>query len=569
MTASLPGAVALPFLLALALAPRQLRQAALGLSPWAAVPALLLALAAPATEIEFPWLVFGTRFALTEVERLLLGVTAALWLAAGVYGHAYLDSDPRRARYTAFFLAAMGGNLGVVVAQDLASFYVLFALMSFSSYGLVVHAGDGAAYRAGRIYVVLVVLGELLLFSGFVLLAAQPERINLSALGPLRARAPTEGWAVPLLALGFGVKAGALPVHFWLPLAHPVAPTPASAVLSGAMIKAGLIGWLRFLPVGVPGIETWALVFVIFGLAAAFYGTLVGLGQSDAKAVLAYSSISQMGLMTVAAGATLLEPEAALPVAAAYAAHHALAKGGLFLGVGLAHAARGGMQRTVAASGLLLFSAALAGAPATSGAAAKLMLKDAAGVLPPGWTAPVLFLLPIAAAATTTLMLRFLYLVWPRGDATHGAGWLLWASWLGLAAAVATAPLWLPGWEGGLAGALAAKELTTALGPIVAGLALAALASGPARASIARLPRAPQGDLVVVAEAAWRALAIAWTRLEDAGLRGVACVKAPRVGVRLRDAVDLGERTLASSGVATTLLLALALALLAALDIAG
>jgi formate hydrogenlyase subunit 3/multisubunit Na+/H+ antiporter MnhD subunit len=567
MSAMVPAAVVLPLLLALALAPRRLRHAALVLAPWAAAPALGLALLAPAMAAELPWIVFGTRLALGGSERLLLGVTAALWLAAGIYGRAYLAGDRRQARYTAFFLAAMSGNLGLVVAQDLASFYVLFALMSFASYGLVVHAGDDSAHRAGRIYVILVVLGELLLFSGFVLLAAQPERAGLAALGPLRA--PAEGWAFPLLALGFGVKAGALPLHVWLPLAHPVAPTPASAVLSGAMIKAGLVGWLRFLPIGAGGLEAWALIFVALGLAAAFYGAVAGVSQSDAKAVLAYSSISQMGLVTVAAGATVLAPEAALPAALAYAAHHAIAKGSLFLGVGLAHAARGGRQRSVLLVGLLFLSATLAGAPGTSGAAVKLMLKDAVSVLPPNWINHVLTLLPLAAIGTTLLMARFLWLVWPHGEQTQPARWPMLGPWLGLLAAAVTAPAWLPGWDRGYAGTLVSKDLFPALGPILAGIGLAALALGPARALVTRLPRLPQGDLVVVFEAAWRTLAAAGRRLGDAAARRPAHLWLPEGFMCGASALEHAERGLTGGPIAATLLVMLALALLGVLLAAG
>ena len=82
-----------------------------------------------------------------------------------------------------------------------------------------------------------------------------------------------------LLALGFGIKAGAVVLHVWLPLAHTVAPTPASAVLSGSMIKAGLLGWIRFLPSGGGGDPAWGAVFIAGGITAAFYGVAVGLGQ--------------------------------------------------------------------------------------------------------------------------------------------------------------------------------------------------------------------------------------------------------------------------------------------------
>ena len=98
-------------------------------------------------------------------------------------------------------------------------------------------------------------------------------------------------------------------MHVWLPLAYKAAPTPASAVLSGAMINAGLLGWLRFMPLGLEALPQWSVVVLAAGFGAAFYGVLVGLFQEEPKTVLAYSSISQMGLMTVGVGIGLAAPE--------------------------------------------------------------------------------------------------------------------------------------------------------------------------------------------------------------------------------------------------------------------
>jgi formate hydrogenlyase subunit 3/multisubunit Na+/H+ antiporter MnhD subunit len=518
MSAWLVVALGLPVALAAALAPQRSRAAALALAPWAAAPALAAALVGPDARVELAWLALGTVLVLDGETRVFLGLAAALWLAAGVFGASYLARDPRRASYTAFFLAAMAGNLGLTVAEDLAGFYVFFALMSFAAYGLVIHARDAAAFRAGRVYLALVIVGELALFSGLVILAAQPSAEGLAALGPRRA--PGESWALPLLLLGFGIKAGALPLHVWLPLAHPVAPTPASAVLSGAMIKAGLVGWLRFLPLGDPAASAWAAACVAMGLAAALYGAAAGVGQRDAKTVLAYSSISQMGIITAAFGAALAAPTA-VPAALAYAVHHGLAKAALFLGVGIAAAARGGRARALAIGGLAAAGLALAGLPATSGAAAKLALKAALVALPEAWAELTALLLPVAALGTTLLMARFLYLAWPRTDGAGGERGL-WLPWLALLAAVFTAPAWLPGWTTGFGGTLAGEGIVAALWPIAAGAAVALAVLGPARAA-ARLPRIPAGDLVVVFEAAWtlavgaaRNLAGATSRLGEA-----------------------------------------------------
>ncbi|MEX2162829.1 MAG: proton-conducting transporter membrane subunit [Sulfuricaulis sp.] len=146
-----------------------------------------------------------------------------------------------------------------------------------------------------------------------------------------------------LLLIGFGVKTGVLGLHVALPLAYGVTPAPGAAALASAMIKAGLLGWLRFLPLGFP-VPEWSAIFIALGLAAALYGVVIGLVQREPKVILAYSSISQMGLITVGVGLGLAAPAAAVPALFAltlYALHHALVKGALFLGEGLHRAAAG------------------------------------------------------------------------------------------------------------------------------------------------------------------------------------------------------------------------------------
>ncbi|MGE5306870.1 MAG: proton-conducting transporter membrane subunit [Alphaproteobacteria bacterium] len=111
-----------------------------------------------------------------------------------------------------------------------------------------------------------------------------------------------------MILTAFAIKAGALGLRFWLPLADPAAPVPASAVLSGAMIKAGLLGWLRFLPLGEASLPGFGYFVIAGGLGAAFFVTLIGVTQKNPKTLLAYSSISQMGIITTGVGTGLVQP---------------------------------------------------------------------------------------------------------------------------------------------------------------------------------------------------------------------------------------------------------------------
>lgn len=381
----------------------------------AAVPALVAALLVPIGEsLDLPWLLLGAHFGLDEIGRIFLIFTSILWIAAGIHAVASMRGTPHVERFNTFFLLAMAGNLWLIVGQDLVSFYVGFAIMGISSYGLVIHEGDRNALKAGKVYLVLTLGAELALFVALVMIASTtgsilPTPEDLVELDDL---------AIGLLILGLAVKAGLIPLHVWLPLAHPAAPIPASAVLSGAMIKVALLGWLRFLPVGEIALPGWGLLFVFAGLATALYAAPIGILQSNPKVLLAYSSVGKMGLMAVTLGLMLIEPAMA-PVAAIglalYAGHHALTKGGLFLGVGLRKSA--GAQRLVF-GGVVLLALAMAAVPLTSGAVAKYGIKPI--FVDSDWV-----WLQVAVALTTVatawMMVRFVWLMWglKRG---HEAG---------------------------------------------------------------------------------------------------------------------------------------------------
>jgi len=345
-----------------------------------------------------------------------------------------MDGKVRQRSFFFYALLSMAGNHGLVVAQDLFGFYPAFALMSFASYGLIVHYRSEEAMRAGRVTIILVVMGEILVFTALVLIhrAAGPSLAE-AASGSL-----TAGWTLPLILAGFGIKAGAIPLHVWLPLAHPAAPTPASAVLSGAMIKAGLLGWLRFLPLGFTALPQWGGVFIGLGLFAAFAAVALGLTQRNPKTALAYSSISQMGLMTVGVGLALMLPEHSRQAVAAVvvgACHHGLSKGALFLGAGLAGSMpRRGLRRAGLLVGLSLPALSLCGLPLTGGFLAKGLLKDVAVLAPEPWHTLLDVTLPWTAWGTALLMLHFLTLA-SKASGPAGIGFRRLTAWISAAAA--------------------------------------------------------------------------------------------------------------------------------------
>ncbi|MBK1645731.1 hypothetical protein CKO25_13940 [Thiocapsa imhoffii] len=384
----------------------------------AALPALAAALLVPdSASLRLDWLLLGSHFALDQTTRLFLLFTAILWVAAGIYASASRHHTHHEGRFNTFFLLAMTGNIWLITGQDLVSFYVGFALMGIASYGLVIHEGDRGALRAGQIYLTLTLAAEVILFLALVTIASttgtlEPTPEDLNAL---------DGATITLLVLGLAVKAGLLPVHVWLPLAHPAAPIAASAVLSGAMIKVALLGWLRFLPIGEIAQPDLGLFFVMMGLATALYAIPIALVQSNPKVLLAYSSVSKMGLMVLVLGLILITPALAPSATLAlvlYAAHHALAKGGLFLGIGLRKHA--GTRGWVFA-GLLVLAFSMAAVPLTGGAVAKFGIKPAIDALQWPWLKAMIALTVIG---TAWLMARFLWLLWriePQSDVAQTA----------------------------------------------------------------------------------------------------------------------------------------------------
>src|SRR5215472_13839716 len=201
------------------------------------------------------------------------------WPAA--YASADLRGDPNAGRFAEWWLLTLAGSLGVFIAVDLVSFYLTYSVVSLAAWGLIVHDGTAASRRAGIIYVALAVLGEAFLLMAFVFMATAISDGSLAISDAVAAlpTSPSRGAAMTLLILGFGLKIGLPPGHIWMPLAYTAAPIPAAAALGGAAVKAGVIGLIRFLPLGV-AMPQWGEALAAAGLFSAIYGVIVGITQA-------------------------------------------------------------------------------------------------------------------------------------------------------------------------------------------------------------------------------------------------------------------------------------------------
>ena len=500
-------------------------------APWlwlSCLPALLASFWPPAAlqpAILWPGATWGAE---DMLARAWLAFTALLWGCASVYAGADLVGDRHRLRFWCCWLLSLSGNLLLIIAQDAGSFYVGFSLMSLAAYGLIVHQRGPAPRQAGRLYLQLAILGEMLIFAGMMLRIHEAD--GAFALATWQG-VPTGWLTASVLLIGFGLKAGFWPLHVWLPLAHPAAPAAASAVLSGAMIKAGILGLWRFLPEQDPVLQSWAPPLLAIGAISAFYGVALGLLQSRAKAALAYSSVSQIGYLLVVLALAWLHPEsrsAAGILLALYGVHHGLAKGALFMGAGLAAHYHLRPWHWLA---MALPAMALAGLPLTSGAAVKILLKDTVYASDVSqWS----MLLTAGAAATAILLMRALWLMWqqqPGADAGRPPATQLWP-WLALCMMPAALPWLWPELRTALLASLPPGTLWAGLWPLLlaGAIAWAVQASGwqiparlrrlpqPARAGSLRLKRLLQRPPVPavaaqVDEHRWRTAERYWNRL--------------------------------------------------------
>jgi len=327
---------------------------------------------------------------------LMFALPAALvWFCSTLYAAAWLRDDPAPVRYQVTSLVLLAANLGVVLAGDLMTLYVCFEVLGLVSLLLVIHDGSRRARRAGVKYFWMSLGGGISLLAGIFLFQALTGSDALETLPPDTGNSTLLWAAFGLLLTGFGVKAGMVPLHVWLPDAHPVAPPPASALLSGVMIKVGAYGIFRCLNVlfmSESG-DQWALtaamglIVLWIGLITMLVGAILALGQQQAKRLLAWSSVSQMGFVLAGLGAgAYLGADGAMASAGGllHIVNHGLFKGALFLGMG-AVAMRagtadldrlGGLWRKmpVTFTAMLVATAGVTGVPLFNGFASKSMI---------------------------------------------------------------------------------------------------------------------------------------------------------------------------------------------------
>jgi hydrogenase-4 component B len=363
------------------------------------IPATSVLLGAPAEAMHLPWRVpYGAfSIAVDALSAFFLLPIFLLSAVTAVYGAEYMRAY-RASRSVGppwfFFNLLVASMVLVVIARNGVLFLVAWEVMALASFFLVTFEDEKESVReAGWVYLVATHLGTAFLLGLFILLGRSADSLDFDRF----VVAPSQAGLLFVLALiGFGTKAGFMPLHVWLPEAHPAAPSHVSALMSGVMIKTGIYGLVRTLtvlaPAAAPPPAWWGWLLCGVGLTSGIFGVLFALAQHDLKRLLAYHSVENIGIIALGLGVGVLGLSAGMPTLAVlgfaggllHVVNHALFKGLLFLGAGaVAHAAGtreidhlGGLFKRMPWTGLtfLIGAVAISGVPPLNGFVSELLI---------------------------------------------------------------------------------------------------------------------------------------------------------------------------------------------------
>lgn len=285
--------------------------------------------------------------------RVLYGLIACfMWMMSTIFSKEYFAHYRNRNRYYLFMLATLGATVGVFLSADLYTTFIFFEMMSFTSYVWVAHDEKKESLRAAETYLAVAVIGGLVMLMGIFLLYHETGTLMMTELlevcrrlmtgtgAEYEASQRTLYLAGSCLLFGFGAKAGAFPLHIWLPKAHPVAPAPASALLSGILTKAGIFGILVISCNMFLYDVKWGTLILVIGVITMGLGAVLALFSVNLKRTLACSSVSQIGFILVGIGMQgLLGTENTLAVRGSllHMVNHSLFKLVLFMAAGVVY----------------------------------------------------------------------------------------------------------------------------------------------------------------------------------------------------------------------------------------
>ena len=251
----------------------------------------------------------GLQFAVDFFRSSYVWIAAFMWLVSTVFSFSYMKKEEHTGRYYFFLLFVLGATVGVFLSADLFTMFVFFELMSLASYVWVAQEENAASLRAAGTYLAVAVIGGLCILMGMLLFYQATGTLSTLRMAgidiPTTITLPADGRVTAagiLMLIGFGAKAGVVPLHIWLPKAHPVAPAPASALLSGILTKTGVFGTMILALQILFGNDTFGLLLLVLGLLTMATGAVLALFSVNIKRTLACSSVSQIGFIFIGLG---------------------------------------------------------------------------------------------------------------------------------------------------------------------------------------------------------------------------------------------------------------------------
>lgn len=311
----------------------------------AVIAALLAVAKGHAFSFEVPGFCgMGLHFEMDGFRALYATVGGVMWLATSMLSREYFAHHyHNRNRYYLFFLMTLGATIGVFLSSDLYTTFIFFEIMSFTSYTWVAHDETPGALRAAETYLAVAIIGGMVMLVGLFILYLTLGTLTISELYHAAEACTNKGalWAASLCILfGFGAKAGMFPLHIWLPKAHPVAPAPASALLSGILTKSGIFGIIVVSANIFRESKAWGNMLLVLALITMFGGAVLAVFSVNLKRTLACSSMSQIGfILTGISMSCLLGHHNALAARGAllYMVNHSLFKLILFMAAGVVY----------------------------------------------------------------------------------------------------------------------------------------------------------------------------------------------------------------------------------------
>ncbi|MBS3739890.1 hypothetical protein KGY47_00765 [Candidatus Bipolaricaulota bacterium] len=330
----------------------------------------------------------GISFGVGPLSLLMVSLISLLCFLASVFSPVYLkrfDFPVNENKYFSLLLGFMGGMIGAVLATELFTMFVFWELMTLAAYFLITFENTPTSIKAGNKYFLMSEGGALAILSGIVLTWLATGTTELAILTAGGGMDPAiKISAMALFLIGFGVKAAFFPIHSWLPDAHPEAPSPISALLSGIMIKVGLFWIIRIFWELFTAGPSWNSALSVIGAFTILIGGFLAIVQNDIKRLIAYSSISQVGYIMVGIG---IGTGLGMAGAITHLINHALFKGLLFFGAGIVVYMTGtrkldqmgGLSRKtpIVFGSVLIGALSLAGVPPLNGFYSKWVLYQA------------------------------------------------------------------------------------------------------------------------------------------------------------------------------------------------